>query len=942
MADHQRTESQDTVESKKEEADTETMESSPDRGRRQSRDSELDSSDRENDTFEDANDTAVIESAQMATAQVVRSRSLTRRPSSSMQSAKRDSSSSDQQLPVPEKPIPASGEKLATNGLNGKHEDHPISPGTVDPDHTVDTGDTTPEISQQKSPLLTSHRLSTTSLDNVNLDEEGTPTTKEGPLNVVSEDKPPALPARGSRPSLGLSGALPSVPWGAPPAAPPSTQSAVLDAPPPPPSRKLTSPFAWLSRGSQSGKGASVSPLPSPNNERRNTASSIATISSNPEMMLSKLEEGNESDGINRPMRNSLRDRFKLLRMREEAGITGLEDGEKAGTTLAGIIERRGTLSAGTPERELTLGAHSPLSPVHPSSPNVHTLNPALAPGTASGVSAGPSAIGDPDAPVDWDLWQSVVYEGPAAVARTSPEELNRAISTGIPNAIRGVVWQVLAQSKNEDLESVYRDLLARGTDKDKDRMSTASITGQSSTSSSSRDKDDVASSASSVLSDNSNPAQIHMNGLRSPSPPKDADALAKAQATAVAQKKKKAKDDAVALSKLEKAIRRDLGARTSYSKFAASAGLQEGLFGVCKAYALFDEAVGYAQGMNFLAMPLLFNMPEDEAFCLLVRLMNKYKLRDLFINEMPGLHMHLFLFERLLEDFEPALYCHLQRRQVTPHLYATQWFLTLFAYRFPLQLVLRIYDLILSEGLAAILKFGVVLMQKNAATLLGMNDMLALTSFLKDQLFDVYIDSSPSKSSILESGFFGNSGASIDKEVYRADQLIQDACAIKITPEVIKTYTLEWEEKTRLEKERETELENLKQSNTALTMKVRRLEERVEEHDTEHAALATDLVKTKVENEELKDENESLRTQVDELRKVVEKQPEEVEERLKSEMDRLMKRNQEVHEENSRLEEEMAEMEKSLVETKMMYAELNSKFESQNRKFNDLRKALD
>lgn len=80
---------------------------------------------------------------------------------------------------------------------------------------------------------------------------------------------------------------------------------------------------------------------------------------------------------------------------------------------------------------------------------------------------------------------------------------------------------------------------------------------------------------------------------------------IAKAQA----EKKKKAKEDAASLSKLEKAIRRDLGARTSFSKFAASAGLQEGLFGVCKAYALFDDGVGYAQGMNFLVMPLLFNV---------------------------------------------------------------------------------------------------------------------------------------------------------------------------------------------------------------------------------------------------------------------------------------------------------------------------------------------
>jgi hypothetical protein len=86
-------------------------------------------------------------------------------------------------------------------------------------------------------------------------------------------------------------------------------------------------------------------------------------------------------------------------------------------------------------------------------------------------------------------------------------------------------------------------------------------------------------------------------------------EAVLKANAATSAEKKKKAKDDAAALQKLEKLIKRDMGARTSFSKFAASSGLQEGLFGVCKAYALFDEGVGYAQGMNFLAMPLLFNV---------------------------------------------------------------------------------------------------------------------------------------------------------------------------------------------------------------------------------------------------------------------------------------------------------------------------------------------
>ena len=197
---------------------------------------------------------------------------------------------------------------------------------------------------------------------------------------------------------------------------------------------------------------------------------------------------------------------------------------------------------------------------------------------------------------VDWDLWQSVVYEGPAAVARSSAEELNRAIASGIPSAIRGVIWQVLAQSKNEELEQVYRDLSARGTDKAKDRRS------HSTTAST------VSNSQLSVQSDVVQPASS-VSSMVSDAGDKTSEAVLKAQAAADAERKHKDLVDVASIQKLEKTIRRDMGTRTSYSKYAAAEGLQEGLFGVCKAYALFDEEVSYAQGMNFLVMPLLFNV---------------------------------------------------------------------------------------------------------------------------------------------------------------------------------------------------------------------------------------------------------------------------------------------------------------------------------------------
>ena len=320
-----------------------------------------------------------------------------------------------------------------------------------------------------------------------------------------------------------------------------------------------------------------------------------------------------------------------MLRMREEAGIQSLEGQDvgsptESGGALAALIGRGASvgLGVGSPtsvvdEKEGGLaGASSPLqspvSTVPPASVVNAATNPNLAPGTASGVSAGPSAMTDPAAPVDWDLWQSVVYEGPSAVARTSAEELSIAIASGIPNAIRGVVWQVLAQSKNDELEGVYRELLVRGTDKDRDHMAATNSHPPTNLSmnGSAKDKHSIASSASSTHSGHSTPATTATNGLTSPSHSqlgKDAESMKQLQTAMIAERKKKAKEDAAALQKLEKVIRKDLGSRTSYSKYAVAAGLQDGLFGVCKAYALFDEGVGYAQGMNFLIMPLLFNV---------------------------------------------------------------------------------------------------------------------------------------------------------------------------------------------------------------------------------------------------------------------------------------------------------------------------------------------
>jgi len=166
-----------------------------------------------------------------------------------------------------------------------------------------------------------------------------------------------------------------------------------------------------------------------------------------------------------------------------------------------------------------------------------------------------------------------------------------------------------------------------------------------------------------------------------------------------------------------------------------------------------------------------------------------------------------------------------------------------------------------------------------------------------------------------------------VDKEVYHADALVRDACAIEIDQPTLDSYAAEWNERTRAETEREAELEHLRTTVGSLTKKVRLLEERVQKSDTEHVGLASDLVRTKVDNERLSDENESLKGRVEELMRVVETQTEEVETRLRGEMDEVVRRNGEVHENNRLLEEEKSELEKILVDTRVKYAQVCLQF---------------
>ncbi|GME47667.1 putative gtpase activating protein [Neofusicoccum parvum] len=160
----------------------------------------------------------------------------------------------------------------------------------------------------------------------------------------------------------------------------------------------------------------------------------------------------------------------------------------------------------------------------------------------------------------------------------------------------------------------------------------------------------------------------------------------------------------------------------------------------VLKCFSLYDEKIGYCQGLGFLVGPLLMQMGDKEAFCVLVRLMEDYDLRSCFLPDLSGLHLRIYQFRRLMQQHIPALSAHLETMNIEAA-YLSQWFLSFFAVTCPLPMLFRIYDVIFAEGASeTIMRVALAIMRKNEKRLLGFTEFEDVIQLLLSRsLWDPY-----------------------------------------------------------------------------------------------------------------------------------------------------------------------------------------------------------
>ncbi|XP_032587948.1 ecotropic viral integration site 5 ortholog isoform X4 [Drosophila mojavensis] len=290
------------------------------------------------------------------------------------------------------------------------------------------------------------------------------------------------------------------------------------------------------------------------------------------------------------------------------------------------------------------------------------------------------------------------------------------------------------------------------------------------------------------------------------------------------------------ATSACEKVIRRDI-ARTypevDFFKEKDGPG-QEALFNVIKAYSLHDREVGYCQGSGFIVGLLLMQMPEEEAFAVLVQIMQQHRMRHMFKPSMSELGLCMYQLENLVQEQIPDMHLHFQQQGFQTTMYASSWFLTLYTTTLNVNLSCRIMDVFLSEGMEFIFKVALALLLTGKESLLSL-DMEAMLKFFQKEL--------PGRVEADPEGFFNL------------------AYAQKLNTKRMKKMEKEYQDLKKKEQEEMVELRRLRRENCLLKQRNELLE-------AESAELADRLVRGQVSRAEEEETSYAIQTELMQLRR--------------------------------------------------------------------------
>eukprot|EP01029_Cantina_marsupialis_P031039 TRINITY_DN8715_c0_g2_i1.p1 TRINITY_DN8715_c0_g2~~TRINITY_DN8715_c0_g2_i1.p1 ORF type:complete len:580 (-),score=98.51 TRINITY_DN8715_c0_g2_i1:180-1919(-) len=150
-------------------------------------------------------------------------------------------------------------------------------------------------------------------------------------------------------------------------------------------------------------------------------------------------------------------------------------------------------------------------------------------------------------------------------------------------------------------------------------------------------------------------------------------------------------------------------------------------------ALANHNPIVGYCQGMNYVCASLLIteldcldgtqlSLPapkirevqdyltsakERMIYWMVNSLISNFHFEDLWKSGIPGLKLRSYQFQEILTSHLPELASHFRTMKLGPTFFSSRWFMTLFSYEVPPELMYRVFDAFFMDGWPALYRIA-------------------------------------------------------------------------------------------------------------------------------------------------------------------------------------------------------------------------------------------
>jgi hypothetical protein len=158
----------------------------------------------------------------------------------------------------------------------------------------------------------------------------------------------------------------------------------------------------------------------------------------------------------------------------------------------------------------------------------------------------------------------------------------------------------------------------------------------------------------------------------------------------------------------------------------------------VLQAFALHNPEIGYCQSLNFVAGMILILLEEEEAFWLLVTIVEKLLPPDYYTKSMVGTYVDQFVLAHIIKKYLPRIHSAMDRNQLQLPLITVQWFMCIFVNTLRPEVTLRVWDMFLNEGNKVLFRIAAALFKLHEKRLMTVKDAGDLFTVLRGMGKDI------------------------------------------------------------------------------------------------------------------------------------------------------------------------------------------------------------